>query len=154
MWSHMFIMPLIDFYATATDWALVGTRPPHGLWWFLIVSFFNGMVIEIGRKLRAPGDEETGVQTYTVVWGRPRALLAWLAAMTLTLACAVMAARRIAFVLPVTLTLSAVLLVAGICAWQFNRAPTTKLAKTLEALSGLWTLALYLILGAIPRCIF
>jgi len=154
MWSHMFIMPLIDFYATATDWAVAQGRPPHGLFWFLIVSFFNGMVIEIGRKLRAPADEETGVQTYTVVWGRPRALVAWMTAMVLTFGCALLAAQRIAFVLPVAITLGAVLIAAGVCAWRFHRAPTTKLSKTLEVLSGLWTLALYLILGAIPRCIF
>jgi len=151
MWSHMFIMPLIDFYATATDWAVAQGRPPRGLFWFLIVSFFNGMVIEIGRKLRAPTDEETGVQTYTVVWGRPKAVAAWLTAMMLTLACAVMAARRIEFALPVTVTLGALLLLAGFYAWRFNRAPTTRLAKTLETVSGLWTLALYLMLGAVPR---
>jgi 4-hydroxybenzoate polyprenyltransferase len=151
MWSHMFIMPLIDFYATATDWALAEGRPPCGLWWFLIVSFFNGMVIEIGRKLRAPADEEAGVQTYTVVWGRPKAIAAWLTAMTLTLACAVMAARRIEFTWPVTLTLSAVLLMAIGSAGRFLREPVTRHAKWLETLSGLWTLTLYLILGAVPR---
>ena len=154
MWSHMFIMPLIDFYATATDWAVAQGRPPRGLWWFLIVSFFNGMVIEIGRKLRAPADEETGVQTYTAVWGRPKAIAAWLTATVLTLACAVMAAHRIAFTWPVTLALGSLLLMAVVSSRQFLREPVTRRAKWLETFSGLWTLTLYLILGAIPRCIF
>ena len=39
-------------------------RPPHGLFWFLLVSYFNGLVVEIGRKTRAPADEEHGVETY------------------------------------------------------------------------------------------
>lgn len=153
MWSHMFIMPLIDFYATATDWAAAQGRPPRGLFWFLIVSFFNGMVIEIGRKLRAPADEEAGVQTYTVVWGHPKAVAAWLTAMTLTLACAVMAARRIGFAWPVALTLGALLLVAVASGRRFLREPVTRHAKWLETLSGLWTVILYLILGAVPRLV-
>jgi 4-hydroxybenzoate polyprenyltransferase len=151
MWSHMFIMPLIDFYATATDWAVTRGRPPDGLWWFLIVSFFNGMVIEIGRKLRAPGDEEHGVQTYTVVWGRQKAIGAWLAAMVLTLGCAVIAARRIAFIWPVTLALGAMLLLAAWSGARFLREPVTRRAKWLETVSGLWTLLLYVVLGPVPR---
>lgn len=151
MWSHMFIMPLIDFYATATDWAVTQGHAPTGLFWFLVVSFFNGMVIEIGRKLRAPGDEEHGVPTYTAVWGRPRALIAWLVAMGLTYACALLAAHRIGFALPVAIALGIVLVVTGSCAWSFLRNPTTKGSKWIEALSGVWTLTLYLMLGAVPR---
>jgi 4-hydroxybenzoate polyprenyltransferase len=153
MWSHMFIMPLIDFYATATDWALTRGRAPSGLWWFLAVSFFNGMVIEIGRKLRAPADEEHGVQTYTVVWGRPRALLAWLAAMMLTYACALLAAYRIGFTVPVAIVLGVLLVFTARICWTFNREPTTSRSKLLELMAGIWTLALYLMLGAVPRLV-
>ena len=56
MVTHMAIMPLIDLYATGCDWlthSSHGLRPPEGLLWFLLVSLFNGFVIEIGRKLRA-----------------------------------------------------------------------------------------------------
>ena len=59
-----------------------------GLGWFLAASFFNGIVIEVGRKVRAPQDEEPGVLTYSVAWGRPRALAVWLGAMAVTAACA------------------------------------------------------------------
>jgi hypothetical protein len=54
MWSHMLIMPLIDFYVTSCDWLAAGTAAPEGLLWFLLVSFFNGIVIEMGRKICAP----------------------------------------------------------------------------------------------------
>ena len=74
LWTHMLIMPLIDLYATASDWMVQGQLPPDGLHWFLIVSFCNGVVIEIGRKLRAPAAEEHGVDTYTKLWGRSRAV--------------------------------------------------------------------------------
>lgn len=74
LWSHMLVVPLIDLYATACDWLPEEAAPPAGLGWFLAASFFNGVVVEIGRKLRAPADEEPGVETYSAVWGRPKAL--------------------------------------------------------------------------------
>ena len=69
LWSHMLIVPLIDLYATACDWLPAGVAPPAGLGWFLAASFFNGIVVEIGRKLRAPADEEPGVETYSAAVG-------------------------------------------------------------------------------------
>src|ERR1051326_3000146 len=79
--SHMVIIPLVDLYATACDWWPAGQGPPRGLIWFLIVSYFNGIVIELGRKIRGPKEEEPGVNTYSVLWGRRTAVLVWLAAM-------------------------------------------------------------------------
>lgn len=148
MWTHMFIMPLIDFYATACDWMTASGRPPAGLMWFVLVSFLNGFVIEVGRKIRAPQDEETGVETYSVLWGRKKAVLAWSAALALTGAAAIMAAWQIHFVLPVIVVLGSVFasaLLAGI-----NFPGTLKSGKVFETLSGLWTLCLYLMLGVVP----
>jgi hypothetical protein len=84
LWSHMLIMPLVDLFATECDWTVsVGgkTGAPGslaGLSLFLAASFFNGIVIELGRKIRSPVDEERGVRTYTVLWGPRRAVTAWL----------------------------------------------------------------------------
>ena len=150
MWTHMLILPQIDFYATACDWMGAGVPAPSGLFWFLIVSFFNGIVIEIGRKLRAPTDEETGVETYTFLWGRSKAVLAWLAALALTAFCAWQAARQIHFVVPVLSLLGVLLIVAAFIAWRFLREPVTQRAKPFELFSGIWTLLMYLSLGAVP----
>jgi 4-hydroxybenzoate polyprenyltransferase len=151
MWTHMLIMPQIDFYATGCDWMAAGLRwPPPGLFWFLTASFFNGMVIELGRKIRAPQDEETGVQTYSAVWGRRRAVGAWLTAMSLTALTALMAARRIQFMPQVGGVLGVSLLGAVIVARTFLMQPTTKRAKRIENISGVWTLLLYLSIGAWP----
>jgi 4-hydroxybenzoate polyprenyltransferase len=150
MWTHMLIMPLIDFYATACDWAPADKPPPDALGWFLAVSFFNGLVIEIGRKLRAPEDEEKGVNTYTHLWGRPGAVGAWLGALTATTFCAAMAAGQIHFLLPVGVLLGVLLAVAAVLAWRFLTAPVTGRAKALERMSGVWTLCMYLGLGAVP----
>ncbi len=150
LWTHMLIMPLVDLYATATDWLLHGQMPPAGLHWFLIVSFFNGIVIEIGRKLRAPADEERGVETYTVLWGRARAVATWLAALVLTGAFAVIAAQRIGWHWPMAALLGVPLAVAVWLGVTFVRAPVAGRGQRLELLSGVWTLVLYLGLGAAP----
>ena len=148
MWTHMLIMPLIDLYATACDWLTTSGRPPEGLIWFLLLSFFNGFILEIGRKIRAPRDEETGVETYSVLWGRRRAIGAWLLAMVLTGGTALVAANAIGFLVPVAVVLGGILMVSVWVSWGFLRKPQN--GKPFETLSGLWTLCLYLFLGILP----
>jgi 4-hydroxybenzoate polyprenyltransferase len=150
LWTHMLIIPLTDFYATACDWQGARVAPPPGLFWFIAVSFFNGVTLELGRKIRAPGDEEPGVRTYSHLWGRQTAAIAWLAALLITAACAFAASVRIGFVRPVISTLALLFVVALVLAGQFLAKPVTSRAKLLEHFSGLWTLVLYLSLGLIP----
>ena len=150
LWTHMLIMPLIDFYATACDWAPTAASPPTGLGWFLAVSFGNGLAVEIGRKTRAPQDEEHGVPTYTAMWGRRNAAMAWLGALGLTAVCAVFAAREIRFAAPVLLLLAAALCAASVIALRFLRQPTTERARLFELMSGVWALLVYLGLGTAP----
>jgi 4-hydroxybenzoate polyprenyltransferase len=150
LFSHMLIMPLIDWFATGCDWVQAGGAMPAGLFWFLAASFCNGIVIEIGRKIRAPEQEERGVETYTFLWGRPVAIGAWLAAMAATLACAIAAAARIAFAGPVAVALGLLLLGAAALGVGFVMTVRGSLAKRIELMSGVWTLALYLSLGVAP----
>jgi len=150
LFSHMAIMPLVDWFATGCDWVSAGGGMPAGLFWFLAASFCNGLVIEIGRKIRAPEQEETGVETYSFLWGRPVAVAAWLTAMGATLGCALMAAGRIGFAVPVGVGLGAVLGLAVVLGWIFLKTRNGRLAKGIEAASGMWTLALYLMLGVVP----
>ena len=150
LWTHMLIMPMIDFYATACDWMLALREPPHELIWFLLISFFNGVVIETGRKIRAPQDEEEGVETYSKVWGRGKAVGAWLTALILTAAFALVAAHHINFLVSVALLLGVLLTGAVVIAMRFLQQPESRNAKRLELLSGIWTLLMYLIVGAIP----
>jgi 4-hydroxybenzoate polyprenyltransferase len=150
MLSHMVIVPLIDFYATACDWVPAQGQPPEGLFWFVAVSYFNGLVIEMGRKLRSPADEEEGVNTYSALWGPRAAVLAWLAAMLATAACAVLAAQAIGFLVPVAVWLSALLCAAVYVAWGFLRDLAPGGGKRIEALSAVWTIGMYLAIGAAP----
>lgn len=153
MLSHMIIMPVFDIYATACDWLMAGAHPPHGLFWFLAVSYMNGIVIEVGRKIRAPHDEEEGVETYTVLWGRRRALLVWLGAMFLTALCAWRGALLIDFAGPVTILLLSLFTGAIVLALRFAANPLPSRGKRFELFSGIWTLCMYLSLGAIPLLI-
>jgi 4-hydroxybenzoate polyprenyltransferase len=150
MWTHMLIMPLIVFYTTACDWLVAGARPPDGLIWFLLVSFFNGMVLEIGRKIRSPHDEETGVETYTFLWGRRGAVAAWMAALLATTLFALLAANRIGFGRPIIWLLGLPLAVAASLALLFLRQPNAKRGHWFEAVAGIWSLLMYLSLGAVP----
>ena len=153
MVSHMAIMPLIDLYATSAEWMSGAGHPPPGLFWFLLASLFNGMAIEIGRKIRRPEDEEEGVATYSVVWGHERAVGAWIAVLALTFVCARFAATKIAFSTPVTIALGTVLSVALVIGALYlsERDGRPRVGgKAFEATSALWTLVLYLGLGLIP----
>ncbi len=150
LWTHMLILPLITFYATACEWLAIEGCPPLGLAWFLVVSFFNGMVIEIGRKIRAPQDEEHGVETYSALWGRTPAVAAWLASMLLGAAAALPVAFRIEALAPVAGLLIVMLLAAAVLARLFLSRPLTRFAQWFEPVSGVWILVVNLALGAIP----
>jgi 4-hydroxybenzoate polyprenyltransferase len=150
LFSHMLIMPLIDFYITAFDWLVAGVGPPVGLAWFLLVSFLNGMIVEIGRKIRAPQDEEVGVETYTFLWGRTTAVIVWLAAIVCAAGVAARAAFEVQFLRIDAVVLGVLVIAALVVALRFLAAPQTKRAKLVETMSGAWTICMYLSLGIAP----
>jgi len=152
LWTHMLVMPLIDLYATACDWVAAGGWHVVGLGlvWFLLASFFNGMVVEVGRKIRAPEDEEPGVATYSAVWGRPRAVAAWLGVMGASALFAVLAARAVDAAAYVGALLALLAALAAAAGRSIVRAPRPGAGKRLELLSGAWTVALYGGVGILP----
>jgi 4-hydroxybenzoate polyprenyltransferase len=141
LWTHMLIMPIVDLYATACYWQPTLDSPPQGLIWFLAASFTNGLVIELGRKIRLPENEEPGVPTYSKLWGTHRAAWIWVGCLTATFAFAFIAACQIKTHFHTSLILGAALILATLL-W--------KPGKRIELLSALWTLALYLTLGILP----
>jgi 4-hydroxybenzoate polyprenyltransferase len=147
----MVILPLIDMYATACDWWVAGFRqPPPGLFWFLIVSFFNGVVVELGRKIRAREDEEEGVETYSSLWGVTGAVRAWLGAIAVTGFAAWKAAEGLGTAAPTAVLLSALVVACAGIGVRFARRPAAGGGKAIELMSGVWTLLMYLGLGAVP----
>lgn len=151
MFSHMLIMPLLDMYAAACDFL-----PTQGygfivsMIWFVLSSFFDGIVVELCRKLRAPEDEEEGVQTYSVMWGRPRSVAVVLLSMTLSVISTGMATSRIGGFYVAVPTLSVVAVLCAAPLFRYLKKPTGKNAGILELMSGIWTIADYTCLGVLP----
>ncbi len=150
MVSHMLIMPLIDFFATSCDWLVKTGEVPPGLVWFLIVSFFNGAVIEVGRKTWAPEMERQGVESYSSAWGIKKALLTWGSAVLAGFVCAVVVAGDIGFTHVAVPALGTMAVCMAVSAYRFYRVPDIKGARLLENVSGLWVFSIYLFLGIIP----
>jgi 4-hydroxybenzoate polyprenyltransferase len=148
MTSHMLILPIVDYFITACDW-LPGA-PPHGLLWFLAVSFFNGLVIEIGRKLRSPGEEEFGVETYSSLWGLKTAALVWIVIMITTTILATITACHYGFGAVTAGILVLLLLVNCLIGSRTANQPPVKTSAQFENLSAAWTLVLYLSIGTVP----
>ncbi len=148
--SHMFIIPLIDIYASGLDWLLAGVRAPAGLFFFFAVSYMNGIVLEVGRKIRAPERESEGVLTYTSMLGIPGAIRLWLAVLVVTLALSIAASVFAGYGKAVPMVLGLVFLMCALPAVLFLRSSNVKLSKMIEYASAAWTIAMYLTLGAGP----
>jgi hypothetical protein len=150
MLSHMVIMPLIAVCTMACDWLSANVSPSQGVIWFAVVSYFVGLVIEMGRKIRAPKDEERGVETYSALWGRHNAIRAWLGAIWMTTLTALLASLYIRFAPLYALVLLLLLTAAVFVAWRFWYHPVRQWAERIELVSGVWALTVYLFLGVVP----
>jgi 4-hydroxybenzoate polyprenyltransferase len=148
--SSALILPLIAFYATACDWLAAGAALPLDLWRFGLVSWGAGIVLEIGRKIRIPKDEEAGVNTYSSLWGHQRAGTVWLVTVLGLMAAAIMAAMPVNFVMPMALAALLLLTFSILKTWQFIYRPGSHKAAEFELLSGLWTVAVYLAIAIVP----
>ncbi len=145
--SHMVAMPLLFAYLAGADWLAGGHAPSPALGWFLGLAFLNGLLVEIGRKLRAPRDERPGVETYTATWGTRAAPAVWLAVLAGAATLAGLAGRATGSLVPVLIGLAVLAPAAAWPAAAFLRHPDTAPAKRVETVAGLWTLASYLLLA-------
>lgn len=148
--SHMVIIPLIDLYASGLDWRLDAILPHQGILWFIIVSYFNGIALEFGRKIRTPETEEPGVVSYTSLYGTRGGVIIWVAITFVTMCFALIAGWQAGFhsLLYPLLVVSFVL--CTLPGWQFLKTPTAKRASSIEKTSGVWTILMYLLLGIFP----
>lgn len=148
--SHMAIMPIIDLYVTAYDWYYLGYRPSSILISFIALSFINGLIIEIGRKIKAPQDEKHGVISYSKKLGIEKSTLLW---MVLIVICCLIAMATLASILPNYYLLTGIFLVMLVTIYQglqFLNNPSTTNAQGIENASGIWMLVLYLSIGVLP----
>ncbi len=147
--SHMAIMPLIDLLLTGMEWLPAGA-PAAGLLLFLALSFVNGCVLEIGRKLWAPEAEIPGVDTYSSLWGPWRAALVWSGCVAVSFAL-LMGVAVVTGAVWVTLALGGAMLVLCLgAATRYARAPTLAAQTRMDAVAGLWVFACYALAGFAP----
>ena len=148
--SHMMIIPLADVYASSYDWKLENAGAPLGLIFFFVVSFLNGIVLEVGRKLRVTETEEPGVVSYTKLWGLKAAPATWLVILTVNLLFAITAVHYANYSSVAFIALAVVYILSAIPAIRFTLQPTASKTKAIEVMSLVWALCMYLILGGIP----
>ncbi len=148
--SHMVIMPMIAGTAMACDWAVAGGRPPVEIGWFLAASYANGLVLEVGRKIRAPADEEEGVQTYSKRWGRARAVTAWGLAVGSAACLSGVAAVKVGGGVWAMSVLGLLVVAVGLAAARFWQQATSGRAEAIELCSGVWLLGSFGCMGLLP----
>lgn len=148
--SHMGMMPMIVMYIVACDWVTASDTIPSGLPWLLLASYGNGIVLEIGRKIRIPEDEEYGVETYSFLWGYKRATWIWVAVVFLTSFVVWMASVQVGTGQIVMWCAGLNVLIVVWMAVTFLKSMTTKVAQAIEKVSGLLIILLYLSLGLVP----
>ena len=148
--SHMLIIPLVDLYASALYWNQTGISAPTTLIFFFIVSFFNGIVLEIGRKIKAPEQEREGVQTYSFLLGADRATQLWLFTLMITCVCAVLAIYYSTAQISSIVILLLFWFIISIVGLRFLKRKTIAGSKTIELASGVWALSMYILLGGFP----
>lgn len=149
MATHMAIMPLIDLFVTGVEWRPHGAAPP-GLALFLALSFVNGCILEVGRKLWAPENERNGVDSYSAVYGPRTASLGWLACVVLALA--LLGGVGMATHAPgLTLALGVPAAIFVLRAGQAYRvAPTVRTQRGVDNAAGMWVFACYVAAGFAP----
>jgi hypothetical protein len=148
--SHMLIMPLIDLFVTGCEWLPRAAAPPLALWLFLVLSFINGCVLEIGRKIFAPINERHGVETYSALLGPRNATLLWFAVLAASYGFLV----TVGVTIGAPLTLAAVgmagLLACVAAGVRFLFDPSPAKQGRLDTMSGLWVVACYGSAGFAP----
>ncbi len=148
--SHMLIIPLVDVFASGFDWKIEKANPSTGLLFFFAVSFMNGIVLEIGRKIKAPEKEEEGVVSYSGLLGANKAAIFWIVLLAVTLVLAFTAASYSGQSYIELSTLIVLFVICSLPAIWFLFTKKQKAGKMIEIASALWTFGMYLMLGGIP----
>ncbi|TAF77106.1 MAG: hypothetical protein EAZ53_02920 [Bacteroidetes bacterium] len=143
--SHMLIIPLIDTLASSFDW--MNNKPNMlGLFWFFAVSFFNGLTLELGRKIKVKEQEEANSYSLSLGFKKAMLLFQLVILITLLLCFAASYQSRLTFVHYLIFALLYSIAAAhGIYYYHYQ---TIKNAKLFEILSGLWAVGMYLNLGS------
>lgn len=152
--SHMVITPLLALVMAGFQLARDGialTALPMLAPAFPLAILLLGVVLELGRKIRATNDEEPGVETYSALWGAVRARTYCVIAAIAAAAATVAAVAQIqGCVTAATLVVGVGIAILGIAAARFTPSQPGA-GKRIEQASGAFALAVLLALGSAPH---
>ena len=147
--SHMAIMPLIDLMLTGIEWLPHESAAP-ALWLFIALSFSNGCVLEIGRKLWSPQNERVGVDTYSGLWGPKHAAHVWLVFAGISAALLIGVGIATGFALAFAMVTFVGFTACLYAARRYAANPTPACEKQIDTLAGLWVFGCYATAGFLP----
>ncbi|MGB0564758.1 MAG: hypothetical protein ACPGVO_23620 [Spirulinaceae cyanobacterium] len=149
--SHNLVLPIMALYGIMASYIPIAPFPRHPqIIAFLLLSSAHGLLIEIGRKIRAPEQEIPGGETYSQVWGLRRSLYTW---MNVGFVSTILTAIAL-YCLQIFISAILLLLIGSSGIWaasyQFLQQPTAQTSKQIYTVSALWMMVSYLNLGVIP----
>lgn len=146
--SHMLIMPLLALMVFSITTQEFPWQAPGWFWLYAWVGFFVTLNWEISRKIRAPGEEREGVDTYSKTFGPFRAAGLVLLVRVIDTGLVAIVGWHLGLPLWFFLALPALF---GLCYFgyrSFRNQPSTKTAARLEGVAGLYIVAFDWILAA------
>ena len=143
--KNIFDVFILQWYRHNIDFALIP---------LFVLNYLNGIVLEIGRKTRRADEEEHGVQTYSKLWGRKKAVI------VLSLLFVI---EYLLVILGLThtykeyfffggLTLLVILIVSIYFMIKFLKKDLS--GKIVETVSGLWIIFSSMCMGLLPYLFF
>ena len=143
--KNIFDVFILQRYRHNIDFALIP---------LFALNYLNGIVLEIGRKTRRADEEEHGVQTYSKLWGRKKAVvvLSLLFVIEYFLVILGLAHTYKEYFLFGGLTLLVILIVSIYFMVKFLKKDLS--GKIVETVSGLWIIFSSMSLGLLPHLFF
>ena len=143
--KNIFDVFILQWYKHNIDFALIP---------LFALNYLNGIVLEIGRKTRKNDEEEHGVQTYSKLWGRKKAVvvLSLLFIIEYFLVILGLAHTYEKYFLFSGLILLVILIVSIYFMVKFLKQDLS--GKIVEAVSGLWIIFSSMSMGLLPYLFF
>jgi 4-hydroxybenzoate polyprenyltransferase len=147
--THNPIVALLALVVVAAENPGAGLALPAPVLWLLAVASLVSLTFEVGRKVRAPGDERPGDEMYTRALGLPRAMVLLAAtAVAAAIAAAAAAASVRAPLWTVGIPAGMAAAVIGACL-RFTRAPAPGSHRRVEGIATLFMMGTFLWLAAL-----
>ena len=143
--KNIFDVFILQRYRHNIDFALIP---------LFVLNYLNGIVLEIGRKTRRADEEEHGVQTYSKLWGRKKAVvvLSLLFVIEYFLVILGLAYTYKEYFFFGGLTLLVILVVSIYFMVKFLKKNLS--GKIVETVSGLWIIFSSMFMGLLPHLFF